>query len=433
MVVEVSLLAGWLPLTLQLAAGLALILAVGWRDFRWRTRRVPIIAAATVLFGILAAWVVSPALGITDPLPLKVWIWLSVAFGALLVLAVGWSSARWPRKLTALVAAVLAAVVGANGINQFVGYFPTVNDAVAGLQGQKVPGQVSLAQVNGHSDPAGARSGELVVVTIPAVPSGFTHRQELVYLPPVWFRGPHHPVLPAVEMIGAEHSKPENWVRIGDAVKTAQAYAARHHGLAPILVFVDATAVFSNDTECVNGPHGQAEDHLFRDVPAYISNTFGASRNPRAWAVAGFSMGGTCAIGLTTEHPDTFGHFVDISGDLAPNTGDKAQTIANLFGGSAAAYAAHDPLTVIARHGCYQALTGRFLDGSDEKLHAKEAYQLVSAGKKQGIVSQVTILPGTHNWQFAQEAFSYIFPWLCQQLGVGGGDQARAHPLHRVA
>jgi enterochelin esterase-like enzyme len=426
MVDEVSLLTGWLPVTLQLAAGLTLILAIGWRDFTWRTRRVPIIAAATVLFGVLAAWVVAPALGITDPLPLKVWVWLSVAFGALLVLAVGWSSARWQRKLTALVAAVLAAVVGANGINQFVGYFPTVNDAVAGLQGQKVPGQVSLAQLNG--DPAGARSGELVVVTIPAVPSGFVHRQELVYLPPVWFRRPRHPVLPAVEMIGAEHSKPENWVRIGDAVKTARAYAARHHGLSPILVFVDATAVFSNDTECVNGPHGQAEDHLFRDIPAYISSTFGASRNARSWAVAGFSMGGTCAIGLTTEHPNTFGHFVDISGDLAPNTGDKAQTIANLFGGSAAAYAAHDPLTVIARHGRYPALTGRYLDGADEKLHTREAYLLVNAGNKEGINSKVTILPGTHNWQFAQEAFTYIFPWLCGQLGLGS-----ARPAHRVA
>ncbi|WP_112238244.1 alpha/beta hydrolase [Kribbella monticola] len=431
MVDQVSLLTGWLPLTLQLGAGLALIVAVGWRDPRWRTRRVPIIAACTVLFGALAAWVVAPSVGMTDPLPVTVWIWLSAAFGALLVLAVGWSSARWHRRLTAVVAAVLAAVVGANGINQFVGYFPTVNDAVSGLQGDTVPGQVSLSQVKGRPDPAGARSGELVVVTVPAVPSGFTHRQELVYLPPVWFRGPRHPVLPAVEMIGAEHSKPENWVRIGDAVKTAQAYAARHHGLAPILVFVDATAQFSNDTECVNGPHGQAEDHLFRDIPAYISATFGASRNPSSWAVAGFSMGGTCAIGLTTEHPDIFGHFVDISGDLAPNTGDKAQTIANLFGGSAAAYAAHDPLTVIARHSHYLALTGQFLDGSQERLHTHEAHLLATAGKKQGIVSKVTILPGTHNWQFAQEAFAYVFPWLCDQLGLGS--HSRVTPAHRVA
>jgi S-formylglutathione hydrolase FrmB len=208
-------------------------------------------------------------------------------------------------------------------------------------------------------------------------------------------------------------------VRIGDAVKTAQAYAAQHHGLGPILVFADATANFGNDTECVDGPHGQAEDHLYRDIPAYISATFGASRDPRSWAVAGFSMGGTCAIGLTTEHPGTFGHFVDISGDQYPNTGTKAQTIANLFGGSAAAYAAHDPLTVIAKHGRYPALTGRYLDGTEEKLHAREANLLIAAGKKEGIVSKLTVLPGTHNWQFAESAFAYIYPWLCEQLESG--------------
>ncbi|QNE16766.1 esterase family protein [Kribbella qitaiheensis] len=418
MVVEVSLLKGWLPVALEIVAVVVLLFAIGWRDARWRTRRLPIVVVGTALSGVLVVKVIAPAVGMTDPLPVRVWIWLSGAFGALVLLGVGWSSAHWGRRLAAVLAFVLAAVVGVNGINQFVGYYPTVGAAVAGLQGQQPPGQVSLAQIKDNKDPAGARSGELVGVTIPAVPSGFAHRQELVYLPPVWFHGPRHPVLPVVEMIGAERSKPENWVRIGSAVKTAQAYAAHHHGLGPILVFVDATAAFSNDTECVNGPHGQAEDHLYRDIPAYITSTFGASKNPKAWAVAGFSMGGTCAIGLTTEHSTAFGHFVDISGDLFPNTGDKAQTIANLFGGSAAAYAAHDPLTVIAKHGRFPALTGRYLDGTEEKLHAREATLLITAGKKQGIASKLTVLPGTHNWQFAESAFSYIFPWLCAQLGL---------------
>ncbi len=416
---EVSLLKGWLPVALEVVAAVMLLLAIGWRDARWRTRRLPLVIVGSAVLGVLIAKVIAPGLGMTDPLPVHVWIWLTAAFGALVLLGVGWSSAGWGRRGAAVLAAVLAAVVGANGINQFVGYYPTVGDAVAGLQGQAPPGQVSLSQIKDHKDPAGARSGELVAVTIPDVPSGFVHRQELVYLPPVWFRGTHRPVLPVVEMIGAEHSKPENWVRIGDAVKTAQAYAAQHHGLGPILVFADATANFANDTECVNGPHGQAEDHLYRDIPAYISATFGASKNPKSWAVAGFSMGGTCAIGLSTEHSTTFGHFVDISGDQYPNTGNKAQTIANLFGGSAAAYAAHDPLTVIAKHGRYPALTGRYLDGTDEKLHAREANLLIAAGKKEGIVSKLTVLPGTHNWQFAESAFSYIYPWLCDQLGLG--------------
>lgn len=419
MVSEVSLLTGWLPMVMELAAAAALVLAVGWRDFHWRTRRVPVIVAATILGGFLAATVGAPAAGITDPLPLSVWVWFAVAFCALLVLALGWTSARWLQRLTAVLAAGLALVVCANSVNQFVGYYPTVGAAVAGLQGQQPPGQVSLSQIRA-ADSTGARTGELVGVTIPATPSGFSHRQELVYLPPAWFRRLHRP-LPVVEMIGAEHSKPGDWVRIGDAVRTSQAYAVLHHGLAPLLVFVDATASFANDTECVNGPHGMAEDHLVRDVPQFMSATFGASRDPRAWAVAGFSMGGTCAVGLAVEHPTTFGHFVDISGDLTPNTGDKAQTIANLYGGSAAAWAAHDPMTVMTRHGRYPSLTGRFLDGTGERLHTRQARQLAAVGQRVHIASQVVVLPGGHTWQFGSAAFANVFPWLCGQLGLAPG------------
>jgi enterochelin esterase-like enzyme len=428
MVSEVSLLGGWLPMVMQLGAGTALVLAVGWRDFRWRTRRLPIIAGATILIGFLAARVGAPAAGITDPLPLSLWIWFAAAFGALLVLAIGWSSARWWHRSTAVLACALALVVGANSLNRFVGYFPTVGAAVAGLRGQQPPGQLSFAQIR-NRDPRGARAGELVAVTIPAVPSGFAHRQELVYLPPAWFRGLHRPALPVVELIGAEHSKPENWVRIGAAVRTSQAYATRHDGLAPILVFVDPTASFANDTECVNGPLGMAEDHLVRDIPPFIGATFGASRSPRSWAVAGFSMGGTCAVGLAVEHPTTFGHFVDISGDLTPNTGDKAQTIAHLYGGSVAAWAAHDPLTVMARHGRYPALTGRFLDGTDELTHIRQARLLAAAGAKAHIASQVVVLPGGHNWQFAAAAFANAFPWLCGQLGLAVHPSLPGHGL----
>src|SRR4051794_30904132 len=107
MVSEVSLLTGWLPRVMELAAVTALVLAVGWRDVRWRPRRIPVILAATILVGFLVAAVGAPAAGITDPLPLSVWVWFAVAFCALLVLALGWTSARWPQRLTAVLAAGL--------------------------------------------------------------------------------------------------------------------------------------------------------------------------------------------------------------------------------------------------------------------------------------------------------------------------------------
>ncbi|WP_328328798.1 alpha/beta hydrolase-fold protein [Kribbella sp. NBC_00382] len=423
---QVSLLSGWLPWTLEGFALVALITAVGWRDARWRTRKLPFIALGSVGIAALMAWVVVPAVGVTDPLPVAVWLWLAVVVCALLVLAVGWNAphrvhasvsrtVNWRHRGAAVVAATLAAVVCANGINQFVGYFPTVADAVAGIENKQVPGEVSLHQLNSKPDPVAQKTGKLVKITIPATPSGFKHRPELVWLPPAWFQK-QRPALPAVEMIAAEHSKPENWIRIGQAVQTAEQYAARHHGDGPILVFVDPTGGFGNDTECVNGPHGQSEDHLVLDVPQYVEKHFGASTDPRKWAIAGFSMGGTCAIGLVTEHPEVFRHFVDISGDEAPNTGDQAQTVANLFGGSQAAYDAHAPLTVMAKHGPYPAITGQYLDGTEELTHIRVAKEFIAAGKKVGITSTLTVRPGGHNWQFATQAFTLAYPWLAAQL-----------------
>lgn len=416
---DISLLGGWLPVAMVVAAATALAVAVGWRDRSWRTRKVPVIAGAAALIALFTAEIGAP-MALIDPLPLDVWVWFGLMAGALLVLVFGWRNARWWRRLIAVLACALALLNCANALNQFVGYYPTVGAAIADLERRPQPGQMSLAQLHAIAGDGTdtRRTGALVAVDIPSSAAGFTPRQELVYLPPAWFRGPRRPVLPAVEMIGAEVAAPDNWVRIGHAVRTSDAYAAGHGGQAPILVFVDASGSFHNDTECVNGPHGNAEDHLVKDVPKFISETFGASRDPRQWGVVGWSMGGTCAIGLTVEHPSTFGHFVDISGDLGPNTGNKAQTIANLYGGSVAAWDAHDPLTVMARHGRYTGVSGRFVDGNQEHPQVEAARQLASAAQKVGISAEVVVLPGHHVWQFAATAFADSLPWLCGQLGL---------------
>ncbi|TDU84228.1 S-formylglutathione hydrolase FrmB [Kribbella voronezhensis] len=416
-VLGISLLSGWLPVSMEAAAAVALVAAVIRRDRRWATRRLPFIAGAALVLALGAAAASRPLFGITDPLPLSVWVWLGMAAAALLVVTIGWPSARWWQSVSGVVALGLACLVCGNSVNQFVGYYPTLESAMAALRGRPPAGQITLQQLHGSRLPDAAQTGELVSVDIPSSAATFSPRRELVYLPPVWFRHGHRP-LPAVEMIGAEHAAPENWVRIGGAVRASNAYAAHHQGRAPILVFVDATESFNNDTECVNGPHGTAEDYLVKDVPRFVIATFGASRDPRHWGVLGFSMGGTCAIGLTVEHPQTFGHFVDIDGDLGPNVGTKAQTIATLYGGSATAWAAHDPLTVMARHGHYRDVTGRFVNGSNEHLLIKESKQLAAACHKVAIPAEVVVQHGSHVWQFAENVFARTLPWLSAQLDL---------------
>jgi S-formylglutathione hydrolase FrmB len=217
-------------------------------------------------------------------------------------------------------------------------------------------------------------------------------------------------------MIGGERGGPGDWVRLGNAAKVSDAYAHRHHGFAPILVFTDATANFNNDTECVNGPRGNSADHLDEDIPHFVENTFGASKDPRQWAVAGFSMGGTCALDLVVEHPSTFAHFIDISGDLAPYTGDPAQTLHDLYGGNVTAEHANEALLVMHAHGPYLGVSGQFLTSTAELRHQHEAQEPSKAAAKVGIWSRVQISPGSHVWQFAGPAFAAAYPWLVSQL-----------------
>jgi enterochelin esterase-like enzyme len=413
---NVSLLGGWFPALLDVVAAAALLVAIGWRDRRWRGHAVPMIVGGAAFGTLVAAYPGAKLLGVTDPLPFRVWLWFGAGLGGIIVLAAGWRGARWWRRGTAVVAIALATVVFANQINQLVGYYPTIDAAVNDWNNTPVPGQVSVA---GLAHEAGTTklppAGRIVAVDIPPTYSGFKHRQELVYLPPIWFRE-HRPALPVVEMVGGERGNPRDWIRLGGAEQVSDAYAHRHHGWAPILVFTDPTANFDNDTECVDGPRGNSATHLDQDIPRYVEKTFGASTNPRQWAVAGFSMGGTCSLDLVVEHPSVFTHFIDISGDLAPYTSSPAASLHDLYGGDVALEHANEPLLVMKAHGRYQGVSGLFLTSTQELRHQHEAAELSTAAAKVGIWSRVQISPGTHVWQFAGPAFATAYPWLANQL-----------------
>ena len=229
-----------------------------------------------------------------------------------------------------------------------------------------------------HQIPA---KGVVVPVDIGSGASGFKHRGEFVYLPPAWFASNPAPHLPTLMMIGGEFNTPADWIRIGNAVTSADDFAAANRGNAPVMVFVDSGGAFNNDTECVNGPRGNAADHLTKDVVPFMEQNFGVSDHRANWGIVGWSMGGTCALDLATMHPDVFSTFEDIAGDRAPNSGTRQQTIDRLFGGNAAAYAAFDPASVIAKHGPYQGIYGWFaINGSGMPTATNAAAPLNGTG-----------------------------------------------------
>ena len=304
--------------------------------------------------------------------------------------------------------------------------------------------------------------GQVVQVDIPDTGSGFNHRTEVVYLPPAWFAKNAAP-LPTVMMIAGEFNTPADWLRIGNVASLFDSFAAAHGGYTPVFAFVDTGGSFNNDTECVNGPRGNVADHLTKDVVPYMTSTFGVSAKAANWGVVGWSMGGTCAVDLTVMHPELFSAFVDIAGDMGPNAGTKDQTIARLYGGSAAEWAAFDPATVMAKHGPYQGVSGWFdisSDAPNKQQHGghmgaegvgvggrdgagnpgdqtQAAQALCALGNSQGIDCAVESQPGKHDWPFAVNAFALSLPWLAGQIGTPGAPRialpASAAPSAPVA
>ena len=441
-----SLLGGWLPLTVEVVAVGVIVAAIGWRTRRWRVVWVPAgVAVGVVVTLIVRAYMNSEGLA-GDPAPFKLWVWTTIFAASVALAIVGFRGAAWWRRGLSVLAIPLSLVCALLMLNEWVGYYPSVQRAWGDLTAGPLPDETAEADLAGLRNTTPA-TGKVVPVDVPSDASGFQHRGEYVYLPPAWFAGATPPALPVVLMIAGEFSNPTNWIRTGNAVETVDAYAKAHGGAAPVLVFADSSGSFNNDTECVNGPRGAAADHLTKDVRPYVIDHFGTAPDPAHWGVVGWSMGGTCAIDLTVMHPDLFATFDDIGGDRGPNTGTKDQTNSRLYGGDAAAWARFDPRTVMSKHGPYTGIAGYFDDSqepADDKtknlpnrpdLHqapvgfgghddADEFREkgalpdLCAAAVAVGIGCALRVYPGYHTWQFAATAFTNALPWLAQRLHV---------------
>ncbi|BBZ46510.1 membrane protein [Mycobacterium parmense] len=440
------MLHGWLPPTAQGVTLLLIVAAIQWRKRRWLKRVLPAALAAAVAVTALAYRYIA-SLGVAgDPAPTSLWLWIAMSGLAVAVLVLGWVGVRWWRRAVAFVSIPLCALCAGLALNQWVGYFPTALAAWNQLTSVPLPDQIDRLRVT-EMQVAGTRPAKGVVVPVDIDDSApfashFRHRQELVYLPPAWFNSNPPPRLPAVMMIGSAFNTPADWLGPGGAFTAIDNFAAAHRGFSPVLVFVDPTGAFDNDTECVNGSRGNAADHLTKDVKPFLVSNFGVSADRANWGVAGWSMGGTCAVDLSVMHPDMFSAFVDIAGDIRPNIGGTEPTIARLFGGNRAAWADYDPVTVMNRHGRYTGLSGWFdiPASAGPRNVAQEASptltaattdpaanpegqdaaanSLCSAATAHGISCAVVSQPGKHDWPFAAQAFEASLPWLASALGT---------------
>lgn len=447
-----SLTSGWVPTTLELLALAALVFAIGRPPRSALLRWVTIALLTGVLLAVIIRVTVKFQGWSERAASVGAVIWVVITGFAAAIMILAWRGNRWVRRVVSVLAVLLAVLCGFAELNRATGYFPTVQALWQRVTGSDPPQWIdesALAAMRASGEQP--TRGTIVWVEIPRDASGFGHRRELVYLPPAWFRSDPPPRLPAVMAIGAEFSHPSDWPQSGGALETLDRFAAFHHGYAPVVVFPDATGSFNNDTECVNGPRGNAADHLTEDVRPYVIAQFGVSPDPANWGLAGWSSGGTCSLMLAVRNPELFSAFVSLDGQLGPNSGTKQQTIARLFGGDAAAWAAFDPRTLIEKHGRYDNLSawlgvsektptvhreaGATLDtnaiakwdqySEDHAANANKLCLLLSAHNAE---CSVVGYPGSHTFTAAGVGFADALPWLAGRLGT---PQVEPPPLPR--
>ena len=446
---QTSLLHGWFPVCVAISAFAALAWGVAWR------RRPPwhwaIVAAGATVAVVAMSRVVavdSPVLG-SYPGSFLVWVALPVfALGAAI-----WQFFRveWWRRVVAFAAVPLLAAFAGVQINAHYGYLPTLGD----LFGAPLPGQVaagalefpppSVTQLTGghrhrvrlarsrrvhrpissYLPHVAYQTGVVAQVNIPAPVSGFSARAGYVWLPPWYFTHPGAQ-LPVIMLLAGSPGAPGDWVRAGGALETAAAYAHAHNGYAPMMVLPDANGSLFGDTECVNGPAGRAETYLTFDVPRFMEARFNAPADPRRWAVAGLSEGGTCALDLVARHPNRFRSFADFSGDAAPNLGSRSRTLALLYGGSASDLTANDPLRWFPLDAT-KGVAGYFAVGTNDISHDAVEQRLATAARNDGIpITLDQISGGGHNFPTWARCLADAFPWIGQRLGANGSNVVRA-------
>ncbi len=452
---DLQLIGGWLPVAVDAAAaGLAILLVVrllmperatapGSRSSR-RRRVLALLAGALggAALGLLMCWLLSDQLNLFDvsltPISRA---WVSGAFSVIgasvvAVIASGRSPARRRGRTLAVAAGVMAMLAGSLGVNADFGQYTTIGSLADASVAPPLPARVLAAQRAGAPGlpqraaepalplwrnavaPGMPRAGLVGSVTIPAPVSHFAARTAYVYLPPDALL-PHPVALPVFIMISGQPGSPGNVISSGQIAGVFDAFAAAHNGFAPIVVVPDQLGAPDRNPMCLDGPLGASASYLTVDVPNWIRSHLAVQSSPDAWAIGGFSQGGTCSIQLGAAHPELFSAIVDISGQRAPKNGSLAQTIALGFGGDSAAYRAALPEAVLARNAPYRGMVAVFGVGQLDARYGPIATRMRSAASAAGVQAVEAVSPGTgHDWHTVHWVLENALDPVYARLGL---------------
>ncbi|MEO8284112.1 MAG: alpha/beta hydrolase-fold protein, partial [Pseudarthrobacter sp.] len=316
-----------------------------------------------------------------------------------------WDS--WRRRTLDVIALLAVVLLAAVQVNAYFG----LNRTVADLTGtaltrippleselQRQPGQSAQPLTGWTAAGDLPADGVIRTVSIPGAASGLQTRTSYVYLPPAYFAS-NRPSLPVLVLVPGQPGGPADWLSGGALLPRMASFAAKHGGVAPVVVVVDPNASQSANTLCMDSDLAKADTYLSVDVPRWIAATLDVDTDPRQWAVGGFSFGATCAVQLVTRHPDVYTGFLSFASEREPALAKERQkTVDAAFHGDTAAFDAQMPLTLMKeRH--YDGKVAYFAAGATDPEFVANLETLATAARAAGFTVESDVVQRTgHSW-----------------------------------
>lgn len=386
-ILNVQLIGGIVPpLVFVLAVAAIAVLLLRRPKRRWLIADA-IGVGAGVLVGVTILWIVAATNALGVALSVVSTSWIIAGFAGIGLGVASFVTVRGWRIAVASSCILLSIAAGTIGVNADFGLDPTVA-ALAGVSTTKIitlpkktatPTPIPTLKDGGALwanwvAPAGMPTrGTESRVDIPNTASGFNARPAGLYLPPAALvKNP--PALPLVIMMMGQPGNPDPTFQAA----ILNEFAARHNGLAPIVIVADQIGNPSDDPLCTDDTrYGRAETYITQDVVGWARTHLNILQDSQDWTIEGYSNGGECAFSLGAQYPNIWGNVVDISGELYPGSDQASSTLYSVFHGNRAAYEAVWPSTIL-RHGTYPDMVGIFTVSTNDYQYLPQARQAAS-------------------------------------------------------
>ncbi|MDP5227664.1 MULTISPECIES: alpha/beta hydrolase-fold protein [Arthrobacter] len=406
-----------------LSALLVVYLFLKRRRGRWFLVALGSLVVGT-LVGLAVCWYIQDVDNtFGEPLLFEDWFWAPAAVAGIALAVVNLRGGRWWRTvLSALSVIVFLATAtfqinAAYGLNPTIGALLDINTAST----VRVPSKGTWRALDADEPlykswqaPDGMPDVGLrgrTPAPIPATHSGFNARWAGLYLPPA-ARVKNPPLLPFVLLMMGQPGFPSP-IGVGDV---ADAMAKKNHGLAPVILVVDQLGDPSHDPLCLDGPLGNVETYVMKDVLPWARASLPILQDRKHWSFLGYSNGGVCASYFASKYPQDFGSFISVSGEEFQGSEKPAQVLAQFFKGNQAAYNAVMPRNIMRKHGKYADMIAVYTAGTKDPKYTAAAKESAATARQVGMKTYFLPVPGAGHVGPAygggiQEAFTVLFPY----------------------